>query len=879
MIFVYEGHGTGGEGSSVQLSDLLMNTTTTSWPPPSPSPLPPAPPVDRRARPIAAIVLVTAVALAFADVSIVALAIPDLYIEFGSTIPAVSWVLTGYALAVAVSGVAWLVLLRRVSGATLALAGAAVFAASSLAAGFAPSLATLIAARVAQGVGGAALVAGSLGVLVTLLGDSRRAARWWAAAGVAGAALGPVLGGAVTQLLDWRAVFIIQAPIALMAAAATVRGAPPSDQHRGRRAPRAHRRPRGAMVADTALAFTFGALVGVLFLGVLLLVVVWGLPPIAGALVVSALPIGTLLGPRLAAAMSDRGAAVAGSAMLAGGLLTLAHLPSIQPAGVAAALALCGLGFGAIVNALNRHVLPPGSGARAATLTSTARHFGLVLGLAIIAPVLAAQVTAAAEAAPVSATKAMLDAPIDAPTKVRIALDIRDLLDDAADGEVPDLRGAFDRNGAGDNAAIAQLHDDIELGVQEELTRSFRDSFTIAAGFALIAGVVALGAMALSSGARSSASGTVLGRRDAAPSVGHRHRRRHARRRGGAAGRGGPHRHGRVRCPPGRRPVHGTARPVPGRWLRRRHATLRPLRPQRCGVRAGDQPRGARPVARAAERCRRGMGPRHHRPGVEGRRQPRRARRRRARHVARVGGGPTAVDHRPRTAVLVPRPARGGVMRVLVVEDEPDLASAIAISLRREGYAVDVAGDGASALDRVGMNEYDLVCLDLNLPDTDGLEVCRQVVSMPTADDAVVPRIIMLTARGGIDDRISGLDQGADDYLVKPFSLSELGARVRAVLRRDTATTSSVVRRAGIELDSSRHEVRVNGTRVELTTKEFALLRWFVLHPDVVHSSERLLEHVWDEHADPFTNTVRVTISNLRRKLAAGAGGVAVVVV
>ena len=258
------------------------------------------------------------------------------------------------------------------------------------------------------------------------------------------------------------------------------------------------------MVADTALAFTFGALVGVLFLGVLLLVVVWGLPPISGALVVSALPIGTLLGPRLAAAMSDRGAAVAGSAMLAGGLLTLAHLPSIQPAGVAAGLALCGLGFGAIVNALNRHVLPPGSGARAATLTSTARHFGLVLGLAIIAPVLASQVTAAAEAAPVSATKAMLDAPIDAPTKVRIALDIRDLLDDASDGEVPDLRGAFDRNGAGDNAAIAQLHDDIELGVQEELTRSFRDSFTIAAGFALVAGVVALGSMALSSGARSS---------------------------------------------------------------------------------------------------------------------------------------------------------------------------------------------------------------------------------------------------------------------------------------------------------------------------------------------------------------------------------------
>lgn len=476
-----------------------MTAITTNWPPPFPPP--PAPPVRGRTKPIAAIVLVTAVALAFADASIVALAIPDLYIEFGSTIPAVSWVLTGYALAVAVAGLAWLVLLRRIGGATLALLGAAVFAASSLAAGFAPSLATLIAARVVQGVGGAALVAGSLGVLVSVLGDSSRAARWWAAAGVAGAALGPVLGGSVTQLLDWRAVFIVQAPIALMAAVAIVAVR--------RRPTTVHvehdRRPRGAMIADAALALTFSALVGVLFLGVLLLVVVWGLPPIVGAVLVSALPIGTLLAQRLAAATSERGAVIGGSTMLAGGLVTLAYLPSIQPFWVAAGLAMCGIGFGVLVHALNRHALPIGSGARAATLTSTARHLGLVLGLAIIAPVLASQVTAAAEVAPLPATKAMLDAPIDGPTKIRIALDIRDLLDDASDGEVPDLEGVFDRNGAGDDPEIAQLHIDIERGVQGVLTRSFRDSFAVAAGFALLAGVVALAAIALSSGARSSA--------------------------------------------------------------------------------------------------------------------------------------------------------------------------------------------------------------------------------------------------------------------------------------------------------------------------------------------------------------------------------------
>jgi len=210
-------------------------------------------------------------------------------------------------------------------------------------------------------------------------------------------------------------------------------------------------------------------------------------------------------------------------------------------------------------------------------------------------------------------------------------------------------------------------------------------------------------------------------------------------------------------------------------------------------------------------------------------------------------------------------------MRILVVEDEQDLASAIATSLRRDGYATDVAADGATALDRVAYSEYDLVCLDLNLPDVDGLDVCRHVTNgstMNAESGLLPPKVIMLTARGGVDDRIRGLDEGADDYLVKPFSLGELGARVRALLRRDTALGSSVVSVAGIEVDTARHTVTYGGIPVDLTAKEFALLRWFALHPGEVHSAERLLEHVWDEHADPFTNTVRVTLSNLRKKLA-----------
>jgi DNA-binding response OmpR family regulator len=209
-------------------------------------------------------------------------------------------------------------------------------------------------------------------------------------------------------------------------------------------------------------------------------------------------------------------------------------------------------------------------------------------------------------------------------------------------------------------------------------------------------------------------------------------------------------------------------------------------------------------------------------------------------------------------------------VRLLVVEDEVDLADAVARGLRREGYAVDVAHDGGEALDKLGENAYDLVCLDLNLPVVDGREVCRRLRAMPVPVDTAAPRVLMLTARDTLEDRVGGLDDGADDYLVKPFAFPELSARVRTLLRRDAARSGALLRTGDVEVDTARHEARRGDRALDLTAKEFALLRYFVAHAGEVLSQEQLLEHVWDEHADPFTNTVRVTVGTLRRKLSEG---------
>lgn len=215
-------------------------------------------------------------------------------------------------------------------------------------------------------------------------------------------------------------------------------------------------------------------------------------------------------------------------------------------------------------------------------------------------------------------------------------------------------------------------------------------------------------------------------------------------------------------------------------------------------------------------------------------------------------------------------PVRSASVRILVVEDEVDLAQAIAVGLRREGYAVDVANDCAGAVDRLGVSSYDLVTLDLNLPDGDGLDLANRIrtdADLAPIDGGDVPRILMVTARDAVNERVAGLDEGADDYLVKPFAFSELSARVRSLLRRPAARSGAQLVVGELVLDTARFEATRRGRLLDLTAKEFALLRYFMSHAGEVLSQERLLEHVWDENADPLTNTVRVTVGTLRRKL------------
>ncbi|WP_203897665.1 response regulator transcription factor [Virgisporangium aliadipatigenens] len=201
-------------------------------------------------------------------------------------------------------------------------------------------------------------------------------------------------------------------------------------------------------------------------------------------------------------------------------------------------------------------------------------------------------------------------------------------------------------------------------------------------------------------------------------------------------------------------------------------------------------------------------------------------------------------------------------MRVLVVEDQAELADSVARVLRREGMAVDVSYDGAAALERTELVDYDVIVLDRDLPGVHGDDVCRALVAREAPS-----RVLMLTASGTVAERVDGLALGADDYLPKPFAYAELVARIRAVGRRTTTAAPPVLVHGELRLDPARRIATRAGARLALSPKEFAVLEHLLTGRGRVISAEELLERVWDEAADPFTTTVKATINRLRAKL------------
>jgi len=204
-------------------------------------------------------------------------------------------------------------------------------------------------------------------------------------------------------------------------------------------------------------------------------------------------------------------------------------------------------------------------------------------------------------------------------------------------------------------------------------------------------------------------------------------------------------------------------------------------------------------------------------------------------------------------------------MRILLVEDEPSAARMLGKGLREQSYAVDIAADGEAALDQLNLYDYDLMILDVMLPHKDGLQVCREMRGLGLS----IP-VLMLTARDAVDDRIAGLDAGADDYLIKPFDFGELLARVRALLRRGDTVQAEILRVADLEINTRSRSVKRGKNSIQLSAKEYALVEYFARNADRVLGRADIAEHVWDEHFDIFSNLIEVYVQRLRRKIDDG---------
>jgi MFS family permease len=417
-----------------------------------------------------------AVGLALADSSIVTLALPELLLELDLSITTVAWVLTSFNLVLAVVVVPAAFVARRRPVAAF-VAGVVVFAAASLACGLAPGFEALVAARCVQAVGAALVLTSALGLLMAV--DDTSAVRVWVAAGVFGAAVGPAVGGILTELLGWESIFLVQVPLAL-AALFAVRGLTVAP------VPGGSGRPR--LRANAALLLLSGGLVAALFLLVLLLVAGWGMSPAAAGAAVTVLPLAAIGAARLVRARrTERATIAAGVVLVAGGLAGLAFLPRSGWAWTVAPQVLVGAGLGMALAALTERGLA-GRGDRIlhGGWTLAARHAGVVLGLLLLAPVLTESLERNEEPALRAGAAAVLDSRVSPLDKLRLAQDVVAEVDQAErDGELPDVRDVFEDRPDDEEhrELLAALEDELHRAV----TDAFSDPFLLAALVALAA--------------------------------------------------------------------------------------------------------------------------------------------------------------------------------------------------------------------------------------------------------------------------------------------------------------------------------------------------------------------------------------------------------
>jgi MFS family permease len=433
--------------------------------------------------------LALAVGLVLADSSVVVLALPDIYRELDTSIAGVTWVLVSFNLVMALAAVPAALLARRVGPGRAAAVGLAIFAGAGLACGVADELSTLILARCIQALGGALAVTAALELLPATVGSERRAAVIWASAGATGAALGPAVGGILTELVSWQSIFLLQVPLAL-AAAVPILAVAKHEAATGILQTEVRRTGRPHIWANLALAMVSAAIAAALFLLVLLLIEGWRLSPIGAAIVVSVMPLAAIVGSRLGPLVpSARARAVAGAILVAGGLAGLAFLPHAEVALTVPPQILVGIGLSLVLSALTETAL----GGRAPQAihggwTISARHAGVVIGLLALTPVFTADIAQQRDDAINAGTAVILDSKVNPLVKIDLAQRIEDRLE-GEKGKVPTIGPAFEPlpSDSGERAAVEGLRDELQEQLNRGATHAFSPSFLLGALLALLA--------------------------------------------------------------------------------------------------------------------------------------------------------------------------------------------------------------------------------------------------------------------------------------------------------------------------------------------------------------------------------------------------------